>query len=151
MGHLCGVARLPWAIFVDARACFNAANDVMGNPSVSSSDWLIGTMRGSSEQVMRPTTRANWRAGKEATRRRKGPGASQAPQPPNANTRTTIKAATSAAGGNAIRAVTAACRDGHHPATQAAHCPRAIEASPVLQLPVLWKTFKPTMLIQAQW
>jgi hypothetical protein len=40
------VAHLLWAIiFVDARAYFNMPFDEMGNPPVSSLDWLIGGMR----------------------------------------------------------------------------------------------------------
>jgi len=42
------VAHLLWAIFVDARAYFNTAHDIMGNPPVSSLDWLIGAMKGGS-------------------------------------------------------------------------------------------------------
>ena len=41
------VARLFWAIFVDARAYFNTAYDIIGTPpAVSSLDWLIGAMKG---------------------------------------------------------------------------------------------------------
>ena len=40
------VAHLLWAIFVDARAYFNTPYDIMGNPPVSSLDWLIGAMKG---------------------------------------------------------------------------------------------------------
>ena len=42
------VAHLLWAIFVDTRAYFNTPHDIMGNPPVSSLDWLIGAMKGGS-------------------------------------------------------------------------------------------------------
>ena len=42
------VAHLLWAIFIDARAYFNTPHAIMGNPPVSSLDWLIGAMKGGS-------------------------------------------------------------------------------------------------------
>jgi hypothetical protein len=40
------VSHLLWAIFVDAWLYFNTTHDVMGNPPISSLDWLIGAMKG---------------------------------------------------------------------------------------------------------
>jgi hypothetical protein len=42
------VGNLLWAIFADARAYFSTPHDQMGNPPVSTLDWLIGAMRGGS-------------------------------------------------------------------------------------------------------
>jgi hypothetical protein len=42
------VAHLLWAVFVDGRSYFSTPHDHMGNPPVSTLDWLIGAMRGGS-------------------------------------------------------------------------------------------------------
>jgi hypothetical protein len=48
------VAHLLWSIFVDARAYFNTPFDEMGNPPVSSLDWLIGGMRSGAVHARHP-------------------------------------------------------------------------------------------------
>lgn len=103
------VAHLPWAILTDAPACFNTPHDVMGNPPVSSLDWLIGAVKGGtlpatlgaplqslfgrgSSAIEGSASTTGDRQEKEEPRCCGGPH-----QPHNANTHTRIEAATSAA------------------------------------------------------
>jgi hypothetical protein len=103
------VAHLRWATFTDARWYFNATHNVMGNPSASSFDWLIGAMESGTlaatlgaplspclDGAVGPSKEVK----QEATHRRKSRGIDEGPQPPapNTNVHSRIEAATSASG-----------------------------------------------------
>ena len=103
------VAHLLWAIFVDARAYFNTPHDIMGNPPVSSLDWMIGAMKGgslpsalgtpmtslfgSTDGASNPYQIENGSAG----RRDEVPRYQRGSPPPNTNVNSSIEAATAAA------------------------------------------------------
>jgi hypothetical protein len=72
------VAHLLWAIFVDARAYFNIPLDVMGNPPVSSLDWLIGGMRSGAMPATLGTPLQSMLGGSEG-----GPGGNRQERDPN--------------------------------------------------------------------
>jgi hypothetical protein len=103
------VAHLLWAIFVDARSYFNTPHDIVGNPPVSSLDWLIGATRGgalpstlgtpltslfgASEGVGNP---CQVEAG-SSNRQAEVPRQQRGTPPPNTNVHTRIEAATAEA------------------------------------------------------
>lgn len=107
------VAHLLWAIFTDARSYFNTAHDIMGNPPVSSLDWLIGALKGgtlpstlgtplqsllSREGGPAKTPRGD--GGQANNRRPEEPATpryQRGPQEPNTNVHAKIEAATAAA------------------------------------------------------
>jgi hypothetical protein len=101
------VAHLLWSIFVDARAYFNTPFDEMGNPPVSSLDWLIGGMRSGAMPSTLGTPLQSLLGGSEGgpggsggnrpERDPNGPRYQQGPQGPNPNVHAKIEAATAAA------------------------------------------------------
>jgi hypothetical protein len=102
------VAHLLWAIFTDAREYFNTPHDLMGNPPVSSLDWLIGAMKGGTlpatlgtplQSFFPSSSGANRGGGGSASGqgREEEPRYRRGPQPPNENVHSRIEAATAAA------------------------------------------------------
>jgi hypothetical protein len=78
------MAHLLWAIFTDTQACFNMPHDVMGNPPVSSLDWLIvGAMKGGNLPATLSTLlqSIHKEAHPQATDRRKNRGVVKGPNP----------------------------------------------------------------------
>ena len=104
-------AHLPRAIFVDARSHSNTAHDIMGNPQVSSLDWLIGAMKGRSPPTTLGTPSltslfgankgdgnpCQLEGGQGSNRQDEGPWCQRGATSPNPNVRTKVEAATAAA------------------------------------------------------
>jgi hypothetical protein len=104
------VAHLLWAIFTDARNYFNTPHDIMGNPPVSSLDWLIGAMKGGALPATLGTPLTSLfgvtdgvgdpyqvEGGRGSNRQDEGPRYQRGAPSPNQNVHAKIEAATAAA------------------------------------------------------
>jgi hypothetical protein len=137
------VAHLLWAIFADARACFNAPHDIVGNPPLSSLDWLIGAMKGGTLPATLGTPlqsifgRVNDAVGGSASQEEE-PRCRRGPQPINANLRSRIEAVTAAAR-RCNPTVSLQVGDVRCAATQSEDCHHATQARQLLRPPVLRK------------
>jgi hypothetical protein len=102
------VAHLLCAMLTDARSCFNMTHKIVGNPPVSSLDWLVRAMMrsGALPATLGAPLQSFFGRGSGASeggqattgnRREEEPRCWQGPPPPNTNVRAKIEAATSAA------------------------------------------------------